>query len=262
MLKIIVETYKLKGLYGIKRLIIKKYFIRKVKPMKGFNEIKHYFDNKKGIEIGGLSQIFKDEIPIYSILNSLDGCNFSTKTTWEGSLEEGKSYNFFEDKKGYQFICEASDLGKIKSEQYDFLISSHCLEHCGNTLKTFEEWVRVVKKGGVLLLVLPHKKYTFDHKRPVTKFSHLLDDYSNNVDENDLTHLPEILNLHDLNRDIAAGTFENFEKRSLDNYSNRCLHQHVFDFKLLNKIYKHYQVETIKRIFVKPYHQVIIGIKK
>ena len=66
--------------------------------MKGFNEIKHYFENKKGIEIGGLSQIFKDEIPIYSILNSLDGCNFSTKTTWEGSLEEGKSYNFFEDK--------------------------------------------------------------------------------------------------------------------------------------------------------------------
>jgi SAM-dependent methyltransferase len=261
-LKIILETYKLKGLYGIKRLIIKKYFVEKVKPIKGFNEYKLFFENKVGIEIGGLSQIFKNEIPIYPIIKNVDGCNFSSQTVWEGQVQEGNNYNFFDSKNGYQYICEASNLNRIPSEKYDFIISSHCLEHCANTLKTVKEWLRVVKKGGVILLVLPDKRHTFDRNRPVTKFSHLLDDYTNEVNENDLTHLSEILELHDLSLDEAAGSIDQFKKRSLDNYNNRCLHHHVFDFELLKQIFEYNNVKTVNTTFVKPYHQIILGIKK
>lgn len=260
--KEILGEYKIRGLYGIKRFILKKYFVEKPKPIKDFNVYKKYFIGKNGIEIGGLSQIFNSEIPIYPIVKNIDGCNFSSRTVWEGQVQEGNNYNFFGLKNGYQYICEASDLNKIPSGKYDFIISSHCLEHCANTLKTVEEWLRVIKKGGVLLFVLPDKRYTFDHNRSVTKFSHLLEDYANKINENDLTHLTEILKLHDLSLDKAAGTVDEFEKRSKDNYSNRCLHHHVFDFELLKQIFEYNNVEIINTSLVKPYHQIILGIKQ
>jgi len=56
----------------------------------------------------------------------------------------------------------------------------------------------------------------------------MLQDFSSGTAESDLTHLPEILEKHDLSMDLAAGQ-EEFHRRSLDNFSNRCLHHHVFD---------------------------------
>ena len=57
----------------------------------------------------------------------------------------------------------------------------------------------------------------------------MLDDFNHNTQEDDLTHLPEILQLHDLSMDPPAGTAEEFRQRSLDNFTNRCLHHHVFN---------------------------------
>jgi SAM-dependent methyltransferase len=261
LLQSIFREYKTRGLYGIKRFLMKKYF-EKPKPIASFDQYIPYFKGKNGIEIGGLSPIFAAELPLYKIIENVDGCNFSSQTVWEGSIQEGKSYQFYKAKKGHQYVCEASDLKEVPSEKYDFLISSHCLEHCANALKTVAEWLRVVKKGGAILLVLPDKNFTFDHNRYVTTFDHLLEDLNHNIDETDLTHLPEILLLHDLSMDLAAGTQEEFEKRSLDNFNNRCLHQHVFDFNLLEQIFDYYQIKIIDKSFAKPYHQIILGVKK
>ncbi len=219
------------------------------------------FKNKSGIEIGGPSPIFSTHLPIYAVIKSLDGCNFSNITVWEGSIEKGLNYNYYQDKKGYQYISEASDLKEIPSDKYDFLLASHCLEHCANTLKTVEEWLRTIKRGGCILLILPDKHFTFDHKRPVTSFEHLLQDYNNNVDESELTHLDEILALHDLSLDTPAGDLNNFRERSLKNIENRCLHHHVFNFELLHQIFNHFniRVKLQKSINI---NQVIIGVKK
>ena len=130
---------------------------------------------------------------------------------------------------GSQFICEATNLSRIANEKYDFVISSHTIEHISNPLKALLEWKRVLKRGGVLLLVCPHKERTFDHKRAVTKVEHLLQDYERDVDEHDLTHLPEILQLHDLSMDPTSRGLQDFVARSKDNFRNRALHHHVFD---------------------------------
>lgn len=262
IIKTILKTYKAKGISGIRELISYKFFPHKVKSIKRIDLFLKHFTEKKGIEIGGPSAIFSREIPIYQVVKGLDGCNFSHHTIWEGNISEGHEYNYYNGKRGYQYICEASDLQAIPNENYDFLISSHCLEHCANTLKTVTEWLRVLKKGGAIMLILPDKKYTFDHNRPVTSFEHFADDFKNNIDERDLTHLAEILELHDLSMDLPAGTIGQFKRRSLDNFKNRCLHHHVFDEKLLQNIYTHLDVKVIKMAFVKPYHQIILGIKK
>jgi SAM-dependent methyltransferase len=262
ILKRILKTYKSKGLYGVKYLVLNRISSRKSTTVKKKDLFLNYFTGKKGIEIGGPSDIFSKEIPIYQVIDTLDGCNFSTQTVWEGNIEEGENFNYFENKKGFQYICEASNLALIPSEKYDFLIASHCLEHCANTLKTMKEWLRVVKKGGCVLLILPDKRYTFDHNRSVTAFEHFKDDLKNDINEKDLTHLTEILKLHDLKMDSPAGSEEQFKKRSLDNYKNRCLHHHIFDFKLLQNIYFHFNIKIVNMTFVEPYHQIILGIKQ
>jgi SAM-dependent methyltransferase len=221
------------------RPILRKFLSNYWNPkLKGFHEISHFFKNKNGIEIGGPSFIFSEKglIPIYPIVDNLDGCNFSNFTIWEGSIEDGKSYKFYENKAGVQFIKEATDLKAIADKKYDFVISTNCLEHMANPLKALEEWSRVLNNEGMLLLILPNKEYTFDHKRKDTSFEHLMDDYRNNTDESDMTHLEEILKLHDLNRDKPSGSFIEFKTRSLKNIENRALHHHVFSLSLMKEI--------------------------
>ena len=203
-----------------------------------FRKYAQLFKGKKGIEIGGPSPIFKSEdgIPIYVLIDGLDGCNFSASTIWEGSIQEGINYHYRDDKVGYQYINDGTELNRIPSGTYDFVISSNCLEHIANPLKALTEWIRIIKPGGLILLVLPDKETNFDHNRPITTLGHLIDDYHRNVGEEDLTHLQEILELHDLPMDPPAGTYEDFKARSLLNLENRALHHHVFNISLLRDI--------------------------
>jgi SAM-dependent methyltransferase len=257
----LIQTYKKKGLKAALRFLRQEYFPADI-IIKKFPVYKAYFNGKNGIEIGGPSPIFSREIPIYPIVGSLDGCNFSNQTIWEGAINEGNNFNYFEGRKGFQYICEASNLSQVASGQYDFLVASHCLEHCANALKTVEEWARVVKPGGAILLVLPDRRFTFDHYRKPTTIEHLRHDRDLGIDETDLTHLAEIIEKHDLTMDRPAGTPEQFKARSLDNFHNRCLHHHVFDFDLLKKVYAENNIEVIDTTFSKPFHQIILGIKR
>src|SRR5713226_8445532 len=72
-----------------------------------------------------------------------------------------------------------------------------------------------------------YKDHTFDWRRPVTTLEHMISDYENQTAEDDLTHVDEILKLHDLSRDLPAGTPEQFRARSLNNSAVRALHHHV-----------------------------------
>ncbi|MFV8315922.1 class I SAM-dependent methyltransferase [Mycobacterium sp. 23] len=193
-------------------------------------------EGKYGIEIGGPSGVFSTVLPLYEFVGGLDGVNFATDTVWEGRIQEGDNYNYFGNRTGHQYISDATDLSQITSTRYDFLLSSNCLEHVANPVKALLEWKRVIKPGGGFVLVLPNKTSNFDHRRPVTKFDHLLDDYDQGIGEDDLTHLEEILALHDLKMDPPAGDLEQFRQRSLQNLQNRTLHHHVFDADLIEKL--------------------------
>lgn len=201
---------------------------------------------KQGVEIGGPSYIFIAILPIYSRIKSLDGINYAKTTKWEGSISEGRTYRWFGRKLGVQYISECTELSAIKTASYEFLISSNCLEHTANPLKALHEWLRVIKPGGFLLLVLPKKDYNFDNKRRVTEFSHLLDDFEQNMGEEDTTHLQEVLNLHDLDKDINAGGFDAFLKTCLANVVNREMHHHVFDVALVSEIFEFFNIKLIQ----------------
>lgn len=221
--------------------------------------------NKYGLEIGGPSRIFKTGegiLPLYSIVGNLDACNFSTNTFWEGTIKAGVTYAYEKNRKvGYQYVCDATDLVDIESEKYDFVLASHVLEHIANPLKAIAEWMRVLKKDGLILLIVPHKDGTFDHRRPVTLFSHLLEDYRYNMQENDLTHVPEILELHD--PPLGLGEDFNACKQTLfNNYKYRCVHHHVFSTRLIIEIFNYFNIHIVSIDLHKPYHIIILGKKQ
>ena len=185
---------------------------------------------KRGLEIGGPSSIFgrwDQQLPIYRCVASLDNCVFSSNTVWE---DYSKEFRFDSRKNpGQNVFCDGSNLGTLPDGQYDFILSCHNLEHLANPVKALKEWQRVSKPGAALVLVVPDHRRTFDHRRAPTSVDHMLHDYEVGTEEDDMTHVQEILEKHDLSRDPQAGSFEQFKARALQNFQNRCLHHHVFD---------------------------------
>jgi SAM-dependent methyltransferase len=194
---------------------------------------------KKGLEIGGPSATGK---PLYDTCLGMDNVIFSKNTIWSNHTDEYKYHN---EKTGKVIVHDATDLLSIQPQAYDFVFSSHCLEHIANPLKAIKEWFRVLKNHGYLVLILPEKSQCFDHRRDYTTFQTLLTQYEKNVGEDDLSTLPEILEKHDLTMDLPAGTLSEFTKRSQRNVDNRCLHHYVYSPELLHDICKYFKAEFV-----------------
>jgi SAM-dependent methyltransferase len=259
LIKKLISVTRQRGIgYLLKRIVAEI----KPKRHKDYAYIRDLVRGKEGIEIGGPSDIFryKGLLPLYRVIKNLDGCNFSSSTIWEGSIREEKTYKYYHNKIGYQYIHEAVDLHDIASDKYDFLISSNCLEHIANPIKAMLEWVRIIKPNAMILLILPNKDYCFDHNRTVTLYSHLKEDYDKNTGEDDLTHIDEIMAFHDFSMDVQAGTLEYFKARSLKNYENRTLHHHVFDLNVVRQMANFLKVGIIFESEGNNY--IIIGEKK
>lgn len=220
---------------------------------------------KSGIEVGGPSPVFrrrKGLLPIYPEVGSLDNCNFASRTVWEGAVQEGETFVFDTRRPpGRQYVAEVSDLSPIPSGKYDFVLSSHVLEHSANSLKALRELLRILRDNGLLVLLLPHREGTFDHRRPVTSLAHLLADEAESKGEDDMTHFEEIMALHDLARDPEAGTLDEFRERSLRNYDNRCFHHHVFDTQLVVSLLDHAGVQLLAVETALPFHIVAVARK-
>ncbi len=250
---IILTGICLAGIYRGKRALLRNFNLY-VECLKG----------KSGLEIAGPSKIFQDEglLPIYSIVSGLDNCDYSDKTLWNDKAVSG-GRSLINEKKIYKtgYICDATDLYRLPPLNYDFVAASHVLEHIANPFKALQGWIRLIRDNGFLLLIVPHKDATFDHKRPVTKLEHLLADHEKGVGEEDLTHLSEILALHDIERDPGEMTFSEFRQRAENNLINRVLHHHVFDTDLVIKILDHLGLQIISVDPARPRHIIVLSKK-
>lgn len=226
-----------------------------------FKNYSELLKDKEGLELGGPSVFFHPS-GIYTVPKKLDNVIFTESTLWNVT-KKNTDYTFNgKTVPGKVFISDIVDLNIIKDKSYDFIFASHILEHVVNPLKGLSEITRVLKDDGICILILPWKETTFDHKRPISSFSKLLDNYNNNRDEVYIDdYLPEIKEFYDLSRDPPAGTMEQFLERCKKNYENRALHVHVFDFNLIEECLKYFNYKIIDTQFVKPYHQIVVGQK-
>jgi predicted SAM-dependent methyltransferase len=248
---------------GLVNLFVRIYYKLYKKNFVNFIDFE-MFRSKNGLEIGGPSKFFTGNgiIPIYDMANNIDNVNYAAITKWEGLISKGKTFKFSKKKlPGNQYIFEASNLFGMQNEYYDFILSCHSLEHSANVFKTLKEWLRVLKHEGCLVIILPDKKYTFDHKRPFTTIEHLIEDELMCVDENDQTHFSEIRSLHDLSRDVEQRNSDEFEKWLNNNHENRGCHHHIFSDELMFKVANHLGLHIIF-IDTAPPHNLIYILKK
>ena len=74
-------------------------------------------------------------------------------------------------------VDDGETLKTVADDSQDFVIACQFLEHCQNPVGAVENFLRVVKDGGILYLAVPNKDYTFDKGRPPTSLAHLWSDH-------------------------------------------------------------------------------------
>lgn len=92
------------------------------------NFINRYFVGR-GLDIGGKP----DPLALYCELF----CQMEEVQTWD--IEDG----------------DAQFLDGVRDEEFDFVHSSHCLEHLEDPRKGLRNWLRVVREGGHLIVIVP-----------------------------------------------------------------------------------------------------------
>jgi SAM-dependent methyltransferase len=61
----------------------------------------------------------------------------------------------------------------FENDSYDFVFSSHVIEHFPDPIKALREWVRVARR--YVVVIVPHRDRTFDAGRPLTSVEELME---------------------------------------------------------------------------------------
>jgi anaerobic magnesium-protoporphyrin IX monomethyl ester cyclase len=79
---------------------------------------------------------------------------------------------------GVDIVANGDDI-PLADESQDFVVSSHVIEHFPDPIKALIEWDRLVKPGGIIFMIVPHKERTFDKEKDCTPLEHLVEDFRN-----------------------------------------------------------------------------------
>jgi SAM-dependent methyltransferase len=60
------------------------------------------------------------------------------------------------------YVSPTGDMGVI-NDQFDQVFSSHCVEHQSDLVRHFSEVSRILPEGGSYFLIVPDKRFCFDH---------------------------------------------------------------------------------------------------
>ena len=175
-----------------------------------------------------------------------------------------KQYPDLDSKKlvDVDIIDDGEQLAKILDSTQDFVIANHFLEHCQNPIGAIRNMLRVLKKGGVLYLIIPDKRYTFDIDRPETSIEHILRDYQEGPTWFKRQHLEEWIKYVDKLNDDAAIKQQISHLMHID----YIIHYHVWtltgilEIILVMKNELHFPFEL--ELFVKHGDEVIIVLRK
>jgi len=195
-------------------------------------ELLPYFENKKGIRIGGSLR-----------------WKFEKYTDFATQIVDVNNTPFFvgiPNKADY--FTDATNLYFSQDGEFDFVCSSHVLEHIANPIKAIKEWMRVVKKGGVIYCAVPDKRFTFDHKRKRTTMQHLVSDYQSNIGPHDITHLQDIIFNVDLEMsDMTQKRMFNWllDYAAVDSAAKSEPHHHVYTKEDLIQLFKLVGLEIV-----------------
>ncbi|MGY3494942.1 methyltransferase domain-containing protein [Bradyrhizobium sp. USDA 4502] len=75
------------------------------------------------------------------------------------------------------FVSPTGDLS-IVDRHFESALSSHCIEHQPDLVRHLQHVERILKPGGRYFLIIPDKRYCFDHFLPESSIADILDAYA------------------------------------------------------------------------------------
>lgn len=137
-----------------------------------------------GLEIGALHE--PAEIPAGARVQYLD------------AVDETRAASLFREIAAERFVkvgfigdLDRGGLEQFRDGQFDFVVMNHVLEHLANPVKGVRDVFRICRAGGIVIMAVPDKDYTFDRGRKLTSWEHLWSDYVNDVKESSDEHYEE-----------------------------------------------------------------------
>jgi SAM-dependent methyltransferase len=88
---------------------------------------------------------------------------------------------------------DTDHLSALPDESEDFVIASHVLEHVADPIGILIDMHRVLRPGGVALVLLPDRRRTFDSNRAATSMDHLRREHAAGVNCVDDDHIEDFL---------------------------------------------------------------------
>lgn len=93
----------------------------------------------------------------------------------EGLIKRAKIVNYpTDDVPEIDFTSSVGDLSVV-TDSFDLCFSSHCIEHQPDLIRHLSEVSRVLKRQGCYLLLIPDKRYCFDHFIPESTAPDVID---------------------------------------------------------------------------------------
>lgn len=131
-------------------------------------ELSKKYATGKGLEIGALC--FPWPMPEGIKTDNLDFCD---EVELKKRYPEHSNLHF----KKVDIIGNAETCEGIEDCSYDFVVSSHNLEHFEDPIGAIYRWLQIVKTGGHLIMAVPHKDHCFDRDREATSVTHVIEDF-------------------------------------------------------------------------------------
>jgi len=63
----------------------------------------------------------------------------------------------YDNEEGTSLINDGNTCSNLDDDSFDFVYSSHCLEHMDDPYSAFGHWIRVCKPGGYVFTSVPHE---------------------------------------------------------------------------------------------------------
>ncbi|HEX8237201.1 MAG TPA: methyltransferase domain-containing protein [Abditibacteriaceae bacterium] len=145
-------------------------------------EVAARYLNGNGIEIGALH--FPLEVPRSAHVRYLDRMTVAQLRQQYPELQDVALVDV-------DIVDDGEFLPSMPATSQDFVVANHMIEHCQNPIASIENWLRVLKPGGILYMAVPDKRYTFDVDRDITSLEHLVRDYREGPAWSRATHFKE-----------------------------------------------------------------------
>jgi len=121
-------------------------------------------------------------------------------------------------------IDDAETLRTVAGGVYDFVVAAHVIEHMRNPIGALLNWFRVLRPGGLLYLIVPDKRKTFDEDRERTSLLHMITDYHDPSEIRDFAHFLDYAK--HVNHAQGEDILREATRLRAANYS---IHFHVFE---------------------------------